>query len=146
MSILLRRHYSTYDPYKLSFDLELNPVFMHCIKYITRFRKKGKYRDLMAVKVSLDRYMEIIKQEPYILSKQALEHRRIKQDNSLFLEKYFKVNNCNFAQKAAISRIIDINSVYVVNDAQSIVNDCKRIIDRLIDKEYPLDHQRVLVV
>ncbi len=142
MSILLRRHYSTYDPYKLSFDLELNPVFMHCIKYITRFRKKGKYRDLMAVKVSLDRYMEIIFNEPYLMAGSDGFH----EFKDIFLTKYFKVNNCDYIQRAAISRILDLNEANTVYEALHLSEDVKRIIDRLIDKEYPLDHQRVLVV
>lgn len=125
---LLSKHYSKYDPYTLAFYCNLDPISMHVIKYITRFRKKGGFRDLEAAKHSLDRLVELF----HYYSYNPENHKEA-------VDTYCKENSCTKLQTLIIKEFIDVldieNSMYGLDIGR--LEGIKLMINRLADKEYP---------
>lgn len=143
MGVLNKHYHSANDPYQLSYDLSLDPIKMHIVKYITRFRRKGGYRDLLAAKFSIQRLKEVYGDESW--SKEDLNYTNeyVKQD-SIILRKFAKDNSLSFLQKAVLKQFLII--ARYSDKYMEELDNILPIIDRLIMQEYPHEHQRVLIV
>ena len=143
MSVLNRHYHSDNDPYQLAYDLGIDPIKMHIVKYITRFRRKGGYRDLLAAKFSIQRLKEVYGDESWHRYDLPYTLKYVKED-SLILDKFAKDNSLSFLQKAVLKQFL-ITARYSDKYMEELDNVLP-IIDRLIMHEYPHEHQRVLIV
>ena len=143
MGILNKHYHGSNDPYQLAYDLGIDPIKMHIVKYITRFRRKGGYRDLLAAKFSIQRLKEVYGDESWSTADLPYVRKYIKED-TLILDRFAKDNSLSWLQKATLKQFL-ITTRYSDKYMEELDNVLP-LIDRLIAHEYPHEHQRVLIV